>query len=76
MFMSDGYPNTALSLGCGGCACGGWIGARIVTDCGGWISRQAALYNGHKLMVIQIGGNPYAFMTQLGNLPNAEFSLK
>ena len=76
MFMSDGYPNTALSLGCGACACGSWIRARIVTDCRGWMQRQIAQYSGHLLMVIQIGGAPYSFMTQLGGLPNAEFSLK
>ena len=74
--MSDGYPNTATSLGCGACQCGGWIASRIVTDMRGWLSRQAALYSAHRLMVIQIGGSPYAFMTQLGSLPNAEFSLK
>lgn len=76
MFMSDGYPNTALSLGCGGCACSGWIANRIVTDTRAWMIRQIAMYAGHKLMVIQIGGSPYAFMTQLGALPGAEFSLK
>ncbi len=73
--MSDGYPNTALSLGCGACACGN-IGTRIITDMRAWVGRQSALYNGHKLIVVQIGGSPISFMTQLGALPNAEFVLK
>ena len=75
-FMSNGYPNTALSLGCGACACGGWIASRIVTDVRSWMSRQIALYSGHKLKVIQFGGSPRSFMTQLGALPNASYELK
>ncbi|MCD4656162.1 MAG: hypothetical protein K8S87_01325 [Planctomycetes bacterium] len=74
-FYSDGYPDTALSLGCGACACAGWIAARIITDCRSWMSRQIALYNGHRLMITQLGGSPMNFMIQLGSLPNAEFQL-
>ena len=75
-FYSRGYPNTALSLGCGACACAGWIASRIITDVRSWMGRQIALYSGHKLSVIQIGGSPLSFMTQLGALPNAEYQLK
>ncbi|MCD4657767.1 MAG: hypothetical protein K8S87_09520 [Planctomycetes bacterium] len=76
LFMSDGYPNTALSLGCGACACGGWIGSRILTDATGWIHRQIAMYEGFTFMVMQMGGSPMAFMQQLGSKPNSTFYLK
>jgi len=75
LFMSDGYPNTALSLGCGACACSN-ITSRIVTDMRAWMQGQIASNSSHKLLVIQIGGSPYSFMTQLGNLPNSEFTLR
>ncbi len=76
LFMSDGEPNTALSIGCPSMGCAGWIGARIISDMRGWMSRQIALYGGHKLFVIQVSGSPLSFMVNLGALPNAEFSLK
>ncbi len=76
LFMSDGYPNTALSLGCGGCACSSWIGSRILTDATAWISRQIAMFEGFTFLVMQMGGSPMAFMQQLGAKPNSAFFLK
>jgi len=76
LFMSDGEPNTALSIGCPSMGCASWIGARIISDMRGWMGRQIALYAGHKLFVIQVSGSPMSFMVNLGALPNAEFSLK
>ena len=61
LFLSDGVPYDVN---------------QTITGVRAWISRQAALYAGHKLMVIQIGGSPRAFMVTLGGMPNAEFSLK
>jgi hypothetical protein len=75
-FITDGYMNTALSIGCGACACSGWICNRIITDATPWIQAQAALYSYFELKAIQIGGSPFAFMTQLGSLQNCSYELK
>ena len=76
LFMSDGIPNTALSLGCGACACYSWIASRILSDADGWISNMIGLNPSFKLLVIQIGPPAMSFMQQLGNKPNASFHLK
>jgi hypothetical protein len=73
MFMSDGMPNTALSLGIGACA--GWgMESTIIAMAQGGIGAQQN--EGFKLLVIQVGGSPMSFMVQLGNLQKAEFILK
>ncbi len=76
MFMSDGYPNTALSRGIG--ACSGWynVESMILNEVPGWIAAQVAANPTFKFMVIQIGGSPMPFMTQLGGLQNSVFSQK
>jgi len=76
IFMSDGYPNTALSLGCGGCACSSWIGSRILSDVRSWLQSQVSMYQGFTFLVMQMGGSPIPLMQQLGQLPNSTFKLK
>jgi len=73
MFLSDGMPNTALSLGIGACA--GWgMEAQIVSLVQGGIGAQQK--EGFRFLSIQVGGSPMAFMVQLGSLQKAEFILK
>ena len=76
VFMSDGYVNTAISLGCGACTCSSWIGARIFTDARTWVNSQIAMYSNFRFYITQYGGSPVAFMTQLGALPNCSYELK
>lgn len=76
MFMSDGYPNTALTLGIGACA--GWnnVETRILTDTTGWIAAQVAANKGFQFVVVQVGGSPMPFMVNLGKKQNSIFRQK
>ncbi len=76
VFMSDGMPNTALSLGCSACACWSWIGSRILNDATGWIQNQVSANSNFKFLVIQIGPPAMSFMQQLGAKQNSSFHLK
>lgn len=73
MFMSDGYPNTALTLGIGAC-CGWGIESTILSMAAGKIPLQQ--HPNFKLLVVQVGGSPMPFMVSLGGLQRAEFVLK
>ena len=75
VFMSDGMPNTALSIGIG--ACSGW-GATMTSLIMGVAQNGIAAQTkeSFKLLVMQIGGSPMAFMVQMGALQGAEFVLK
>jgi hypothetical protein len=75
IFMSDGMPNTALSIGIGACA--GWganMTALILGVAQNGIAAQTK--ESFKLLVMQIGGSPMAFMVSMGALQGAEFVLK
>ncbi|MCD4658094.1 MAG: choice-of-anchor D domain-containing protein [Planctomycetes bacterium] len=73
---SDGGANTALLLGCAGCACGGWIGARTVTDCRSWVPAMSAINPDFHLYMLQYAASPTGFMQQIGAMANCSYTLK
>lgn len=62
MFMSDGMPNTALSLGHGACS---WWGceSQVISSASGWAAAQTN--PNFVFKVIQVGGSAMSFMQNL-----------
>ena len=73
-FYSDGYMNTALSIGCSACNCNN-ITNRMVTDTRSWVQYQVSLSSNFSFKIVQVGGIPFTFMLQLGALPNSTYYL-
>ena len=73
---SDGGANTAHLIGCGNCACGGWIGTRTVADCRTWVPAMAALNPDFHLYMLQYAASPTRFMQDIGSMANCSYTLK
>lgn len=75
MFMSDGMPNTALSLGHGACSWYSGSQSDILNAIGPW--SQAQQNPNFVFKVIQVGGSVMPFMQQLAGAANGgSFVLK